>query len=102
MSDTLSTSPAHTEAPWTIEYDGYERTIVAKRDATDVLLGSRTIVATCHQDDEADALLIAAAPDLLAACKALVSVEPGGDIERVIENEIVPAIKKAELISLSA
>lgn len=45
--------------------------------------------------NEADARLIAAAPDLLSACKALIDEGPSNDVKRLVEAAIAKAEGKA-------
>lgn len=73
----------HTPGPWricwTTTQDGQGGT---KRYAIN---GPHREVCECRSAgqpaDEANALLIAAAPDLLAACKALADMESWGDVD---------------------
>lgn len=100
--ETASTSPAHTPGPWHVstkrplasddsdEINRIEFYVFAKKGnvatiPTDLLLH-------VNQDAEANARLIAAAPDLLAACKG--AVEDGDDYRAM--KRIKAAIAKAE------
>ena len=96
-------SEKHTPGPW--HDDGYR--IYGPTEEEDKRRG-RMIVEYKHVDDfnDADAALIAAAPDLLAACKAVLAAnglftlpdyvhDPDTEWEKAI-NMMIAATKKAE------
>ena len=87
------TKSAHSPAPWRVEdiRNDYSGNTVARIGMLRIVTDSRN-----KDKDEADAALIAAAPELLAACRALISIEPCGDMDSIIENKVRPAISKAE------
>ncbi len=85
-----NTASAHTPAPWLYQPSAGDHDYMIYEEQTG------KDVALVRNFNEANARLIAAAPELLAACQALISVEPGGDIDSLIENNIRPAIAKAE------
>ena len=86
----------HTKGPWEVSKDGYS--IHAPKRS------EQLYVAQTHPfdpDQEANAHLIAAAPDLLRACKKLVEIAPklwGDDPDEypVIMNRFEAAIALAE------
>lgn len=62
---------SHTKGPWIVVQDNGWQTI---RTSTMELVAGKideTYATPCGMEDRANALLIAAAPDLLAACKEL-------------------------------
>ncbi|HET7624396.1 MAG TPA: hypothetical protein VFM25_03955 [Verrucomicrobiae bacterium] len=69
----------HTPGPWTIRTDYPYHNIVSNdgRLIAETMLGSQT------DEDKANARLIAAAPDLLASCKALVAAFWGAFPEKL-------------------
>lgn len=94
-----SPSPAHSPGPWKLQpfmnRDGFY---------VDGPEGNAIVMVTKNENREADARLIAAAPDLLAACKHLLAshqfceVSSGKDCEcgRCICCEARAAVSKAE------
>ena len=71
----------HTPGPWIVYHDGPSRPIILCGDNS-MLSISRWIDGkfTTYENEEADAQLIAASPDLLAACKmALADSSPDSD-----------------------
>lgn len=95
----------HTPGPWTtkraqLPVDGaFDHAIIASGTVIAEAFGRSGV--TIYHDSEANARLIAAAPDLLAACRqALASLEWTGigDVPsvRTVEREIRAAIAKAE------
>ena len=78
-------STAHTPAPWDIEVSSYGHEIWLGGDGAGMIIINGWINGGCMDNParwavvQADARLIAAAPDLLAACQALLSqIEWGG------------------------
>jgi len=65
----------HTPGPWVVESKSQEGSFIISRpgrkDGTAFSSWWIAFVGPCLENDIANALLIAAAPDLLAACKAL-------------------------------
>jgi len=62
-------TPGHTPGPWVFFIDGFgDHSIESAQDSN----GNRLPVAMTFRRNNADARLIAAAPDLLAALRALV------------------------------
>jgi hypothetical protein len=82
MSET-TTKATHTEGPWNIdtvdenaaEGAAYALTTVVESQAGDCH------IAFVFNDKPADALLICAAPDLLAACKRMLEIFPMGPLD---------------------
>lgn len=87
-------TPSHTPGPWKVagQGDGNQQLPI---------LASRHIIAAVRDDGRlADAYLIAAAPDLLAACKALFDAQssrkhPLGDPNEGIATKCAEAASKA-------
>ena len=78
----------HTPGPWVVDPDTATATIRSE---------TGTSVARCYQGDE-DARLIAAAPDLLAACGALMKAEgiKNGERNGYVMGCVSIAIDKAQ------
>lgn len=80
---------AHTPGPWVV-WEGHAEVFAgpAKSNTPGMIRGTRGIVANCESDDfgenedeqEANARLIAAAPDLLEALRCLLSGVPGAEV----------------------
>lgn len=99
----LQVATSHTPGPWEVgQHPATSRGWIVRP----VLFGSRTTRLPLHEGghtilkNEADAHLIAAAPDLLAALKVVLSLFGGADPDDVEGNEAldaaVAAISKAE------
>lgn len=103
----------HTPGPWAVEYIGDKLASETMSDATVCIVGDYRIVVKdqpsyeFHGNDEDDARLIAAAPDLLAALQTCLTAEeerratlkPGAPATTYTENRIElirAAIAKAE------
>jgi len=89
----------HTPGPWKVEHRGYKYIVSKSRDGyitRDVCRMDGSTMAAFAQ--EANARLIAAAPELLEALKdALQLLEVyGGDFEEATRNQARAAIAKAE------
>ena len=100
--ETASPSPAHTPGPWYLstkrplasaDSDNIERkefyVFATKGNIATI---PTDLISHVNQDAEANARLIAAAPDLLAACKG--ALEDGDDFRAM--KRIQAAIAKAE------
>ena len=86
----------HTPGPWIVYHDGPSRPIILCGDNS-MLSISRWIDGkfTTYENEEADAQLIAASPDLLAACK-LALEDSSSDYERYdLRSETIVALTKA-------
>lgn len=93
MSNTVVVTEKFTPAPWASEYDDNGFFYVGADD-----MPSPYIAATGGEGaaDEANAKLIAASPDLFAACKEFVrKVEAGGAKSSKSYEQMKAAIKKA-------
>lgn len=98
----------HTPGPWRICHGGTQRSRTTIRIITPKGNLSRNAVASINLtigdltgSSHANALLIAAAPDLLAACKAVLAKQSDASIFRLPDNcdamkKIRTAIAKAE------
>ena len=79
----------HTEGPWTIQYSGndYEGNIICA-NANRAVAGTITdALSDATSEDEANARLIAAAPDLLAALKALLESIESVDFSSPVQRD---------------
>ena len=92
----------HTKGPWDVEKIDLDHGIVYSGGSFGAMSG-RLIAEVYHGDDDpqgiADAMLIAAAPELLEACKGLLSILKGTDAAHFNDGNIIAAqdaIKKAE------
>lgn len=85
----------HTKGPW--EVDSVPLELGSGEFLTVQTVGDGPHIAFVFSDMEADAHLIAAAPDLLAACQALLKeYEPGCIGEHDVVRRAKAAIAKAE------
>jgi hypothetical protein len=87
----------HTSGPWTIECGkNYSNEIVGKsKTGKDWVLARTTAAKVGRDQDDANARLIAAAPDLLEAAKGIIqSIESGDGV--VCYRALLSAIDKAE------
>ena len=82
-------SAQHTPGPWSIDR-AYGDCCVAGRDGDRIA----AVYGYDYGEDEANAALIAAAPDLLAACQAVLDEFPAADGRRI---ESVKALCRAAL-----
>lgn len=81
----------HTKGDWEAYYSEFFKTFSIHNDLTSTLI--------CHlnsssEEAEANAKLIAAAPELLEALIALINANPRG-VDKKITNQAIEAIKKA-------
>lgn len=85
-----ATKTKHTRGPWRVDDNGDGTSCITAGRGCDVA-DTRSSV-----DEPANASLISAAPDLLAACKAILALPPKdrGSIE--VELDLEAAIAKAE------
>ena len=88
----------HTPAPWRIDDEWIRPRVVADGIGVVAIMAEHDIGQQEWDQDEANAALIAAAPDLLAACKqVLASYERGGVIARAdVAGAVLAAVEKAE------
>ena len=72
---------SHTPGPWHVESICHQWDVWS---GIEIELGGRgeTLIVEC--DKEADARLIAAAPDLLAACEALMDLHDGRSVRAIV------------------
>lgn len=87
----------HTEGPWQVDGPYARITYIRTRPLGQA--GSYVIVARIYGDDDQvwpDAHLIAAAPDLLAACKAALKDVDVGMLSSEVTDAMIAAIAKAE------
>jgi hypothetical protein len=88
----------HTSGPWTIECGkNYSNEIVGKsKTGKDWVLARTTAAKVGRDQDDANARLIAAAPDLLEALKILATQAESHGAEGVYWDKARAAIAKAE------
>lgn len=90
----------HTPGPWNLSANEDGRTYVeASNDTADDI--AALLMDHDQQQNAANARLIAAAPDLLAACKAILArfeLEPAGSVfpAAALQTDLRAAIAKAE------
>lgn len=84
----------HTPGPWQYAFEGGTAAFIVDADGTTVCKLSVTKNSTAHSSLAANVRLIAAAPDLLAALKAL--VEDQRDASLPVLAQAREAIEKAE------
>lgn len=83
----MAADAKHTPGPWRMEQSAHANPLFwVVADAP--IHG--TGVATCGSDSEGDAHLIAAAPDLLAACETLMGYIDNGTLVRDVERDGQP------------
>ena len=85
----------HTQGPWQVRYS------LANKNLASVTARNREPIAPCvGENAEANARLIAAAPDLLAALKSITDYDEGSSEEGTYGSEVMErcraAISKAE------
>lgn len=87
----MSEQAKHTPGPWRLEAPGHERPVWTIQDS----IGMDVAMV----ESEYDAVLIAAAPDLLAACLGMIhhnnALKAEYRIPGSLENQIESAIRKA-------
>jgi hypothetical protein len=88
----------HTSGPWTIECGkNYSNEIVGKsKTGKDWVLARTTAAKVGRDQDDANARLIAAAPDLLEALKTLATQAESHGAEGIYWDKARAAIDKAE------
>jgi hypothetical protein len=88
----------HTSGPWTIECGkNYSNEIVGKsKTGKDWVLARTTAAKVGRDQDDANARLIAAAPDLLEALKTLATQAESHGAEGIYWDKARAAIAKAE------
>ncbi len=74
----------HTPGPWHVGRDGW------------ILSKNPVAIAEVYVNEKANARLIAAAPDLLKACKDVLSTIEGGDNDDAFIRAMQEAVQKAE------
>lgn len=79
---------AHTPGPW--------RANGLQIEAPVGLQGWHATVAVCDEEGEGDALLMAAAPELLEACKTIISAYENADVVPNALDAAYAAVNKAE------
>lgn len=88
---------AHTPGPWTYQHEGVRYVIEAGGEVGKVGVAC---TAGLHYDNEANARLIAGAPDLHAACDAALIYMSGGECtpqaEKELRETLRAALRKAE------